>query len=144
MMRPGCGRCSWRGVRPYPPGGFVTSVAWTGYWLAKHTTPYLASPRCRDPPLTTRTNNFAGCLDYIFVSPRHFDVLRTLELPYEHSSGEEAPRGDPGRGGAGGGKGEAAGTYPGVRDPMDVPFPPIPNEVFPSDHLSLAVVLGLR
>eukprot|EP00198_Chlamydomonas_reinhardtii_P001467 XP_001690803.1 CCR4-NOT transcription complex, subunit 6-like protein [Chlamydomonas reinhardtii] len=97
-----------------------------------------------DPPLTTRTNNFAGCLDYIFVSPRHFDVLRTLELPYEHSSGEEAPRGDPGRGGAGGGKGEAAGTYPGVRDPMDVPFPPIPNEVFPSDHLSLAVVLGLR
>ncbi|KAG2451490.1 hypothetical protein HYH02_004088 [Chlamydomonas schloesseri] len=99
-----------------------------------------------DPPLTTRTNNFAGCLDYIFVSPQHFDVLRTLELPYEPSSDDEGPRGESGgRGAGGGGKaGGAAGTYPDVKDPMDVPFPPIPNEVFPSDHLSLAVILGLR
>ncbi|KAG2445827.1 hypothetical protein HXX76_000431 [Chlamydomonas incerta] len=96
-----------------------------------------------DPPLTTRTNNFAGCLDYIFISPQHFDVLRTLELPYEPGWEDEEGRGESGGRGKGAGGG-ADGTYPDLRDPMDLPFPPIPNEVFPSDHLSLAVILGLR
>ncbi|EFJ50976.1 hypothetical protein VOLCADRAFT_88142 [Volvox carteri f. nagariensis] len=84
----------------------------------------LASAYClangRDPPLTTRTATFAGCLDYIFVSPQHFDVTETLGMPYDM-------------------------PYGAVRDPLsDVAFPPIPNEVFPSDHVSLVAMLRFK
>ncbi|KXZ55860.1 hypothetical protein GPECTOR_2g1411 [Gonium pectorale] len=78
----------------------------------------------REPPLTTRTSSFAGCLDYIFVSPKHFEVTRALELPYTV---------------------DGLGSGGGVRDPLaDVAFPPIPNEDFPSDHLSLAALLRFK
>ncbi|GLC54912.1 hypothetical protein PLESTB_000919400 [Pleodorina starrii] len=77
----------------------------------------------RDPPLTTRTTTFAGCLDYIFVSPAHFDVTSTLELPYAMSPA----------------------SCDAVRDPLtDVRFPPIPSSEFPSDHLSLVALLRLK
>ncbi len=50
------------------------------------------------------------------------DVLRTLEMPYEHLE-----RGRP------------------WRDPLtDIDFPPIPNEDYPSDHLALAAEIRLK
>ncbi|GIL47037.1 hypothetical protein Vafri_3872 [Volvox africanus] len=87
----------------------------------------LASAYClangREPPLTTRTATFAGCLDYIFVSPQHFDVTSTLDFPYDLP----------------------LGSYDTVRDPLsDVKFPPIPNGAFPSDHLSLVALLKFK
>ncbi|KAG2498277.1 hypothetical protein HYH03_003538 [Edaphochlamys debaryana] len=87
----------------------------------------LASSYClahgRDPALTTRTNTFAGTLDYIFITPQNLHVRHTLELPYDDDSSQSRP----------------------VRDPLaDVAFPPIPNEAFPSDHLSLAAVLKFK
>lgn len=76
----------------------------------------------REPPLTSKTPTFAGCLDYIWLSPQHMDVLRTLEMPYEHPA-----RGRP------------------WRDPLiDIAFPPIPNEDYPSDHLALAAEIRLK
>ncbi|MEW5311625.1 MAG: hypothetical protein WDW38_003324 [Sanguina aurantia] len=69
----------------------------------------------REPALTTRTHDFAGCLDYVFVTPQHFSVSGTLALPYSDT--------------------------PGWRDPMDIPFQPIPGPVHPSDHLAMGCVL---
>lgn len=46
-----------------------------------HLIPPLFTPR--EPPLTTRTPGFAGCLDYVWVSPQHLRVTDTLALPYE-------------------------------------------------------------
>lgn len=74
--------------------------------------------RRREPPLTTRTPTFAGCLDYIWVSRGHWDVQCTLSLPYEEPS-----------------------TWV---DPLtDVDFAPIPNEEFPSDHIAMGCILRL-
>lgn len=58
----------------------------------------------REPALTTRTSDFAGCLDYVWVTPQHFSVTGTLALPYP--------------------------DIPGWRDPMDIAFLPIPGESY--------------
>ena len=63
-----------------------------------------------------------GCLDYIFLRGP-FDVTEVLEMPYEdkHSSKES------------------------LRDlKKDVQLGPIPNEAFPSDHLSICCSVELQ
>ncbi|GFR46881.1 hypothetical protein Agub_g8522 [Astrephomene gubernaculifera] len=100
----------------------------------------LASAYClahgRDPPLTTRTATFAGCLDYIFISPQHFEIESTLELPYDDPSSSYSTSTE-GR--------SSRSWYDSVRDPLsDVAFTPIPDDVYPSDHLSLAARLRLK
>ncbi len=76
----------------------------------------------RDPSLTTKTASFAGCLDYLFVSPQHWEVVSTLDMPFAEPHGRSPPR-----------------------DPLnEVRLPPLPNGTFPSYHLSLAAMLRLR
>lgn len=59
------------------------------------------------------------------MSSKHFDVVRTLELPYED------PGQDP--------------KYEAVRNPLnDIDFPAIPDAFFPSDHLAIAAELRLK
>lgn len=78
---------------------------------------YLAL-RGREPPLTTKTPGFAGCLDYLWLSESHFEVLQTLEMPY-------------------GGADE-------ITDPDDVTdLPPLPDEHHPSDHIAMGCVVKL-
>ena len=62
-----------------------------------------------EPQLTTRTNYFAGCLDYIWLS-HHWQVHRVLKLPFKLKEG--GPR--------------TAGA-----------FRAIPDDVFPSAHLAI-------
>jgi len=64
-----------------------------------------------DPPTTTRTATFSACLDYIFVSPS-VRVLTVLDMPYP--------------------------THQTLEPPTQDTFPPIPNHVWPSDHVALA------
>lgn len=79
----------------------------------------------REPPLTTKTDGFAGCLDYVWLSEGHWAVSAALQLPYRW---DPAPPGQPSA----------------VNDPEDVPdMPPIPDDRFPSDHLALAFKLHL-
>ncbi len=42
-----------------------------------------------DPPVTNKTPQFAGCLDYLWVSPQHWEVAQALELPYCWEKGRE-------------------------------------------------------
>ncbi|KAK9810006.1 hypothetical protein WJX72_003259 [[Myrmecia] bisecta] len=78
----------------------------------------LATPTQREPPLTTKTDKFAGCLDYIFLSQIHWLVTGVLGMPYNGADGS-------------------------VVDPADVDFPPVPDAIFPSDHLSMGCKLQL-
>ena len=70
-----------------------------------------------EPPATNSTASFSGCLDYIWYSRAHWEVVAALELPYawpaEGSSGDQNP------------------------------LPPLPNEVFSSDHLPCGFTLRL-
>jgi CCR4-NOT transcription complex subunit 6 len=70
-----------------------------------------------EPPLTNKTDKFAGCLDYVFVSKGDWEVVSGLGMPY----GADAPA-----------------------EPADVVFPPIPNEIYPSDHLAVGCRLRFR
>ncbi|KAG1668882.1 hypothetical protein FOA52_016051 [Chlamydomonas sp. UWO 241] len=78
-----------------------------------------------EPPLTTRTATFAGCLDYVFASEGHWGVAHTLEMPYLMPPSAAALRGDSeaeaevltagsGGGGADGGARGAAGAAAGT------------------------------
>ncbi|KAL4854213.1 Glucose-repressible alcohol dehydrogenase transcriptional effector [Chlorella vulgaris] len=79
----------------------------------------------REPPVTNKTDSFAGCLDYVWLSRRHWAVSAALPLPY---------RFDPSR----------PGQQTAVNDPSDVrDLPPLPSETIPSDHLPLAFKLHL-
>ncbi|GAB4813322.1 hypothetical protein N2152v2_000368 [Parachlorella kessleri] len=66
-----------------------------------------------DPPVTNKTPSFAGCLDYVWVSPQHWEVVGALDLPYAWRRGQRA---EPAQ----------------VQD-----LPPIPNKDFVSDHLAV-------
>lgn len=66
----------------------------------------------REPPLTTRTNRFSGTLDYLWLSKQHWQVAKTLAMPYREA--------------------QAAAPPESVMD-----LPPCPNEVMPSDHLAV-------
>ena len=70
---------------------------------------------CREPTLTTRTNHFSGCLDYIWLSKQHWKVQATLEMPYAEPAGE-----------------------PGPPDRVAVEeFEACPNRLQPSDHIAV-------
>ena len=78
-----------------------------------------------EPLFTNRTPGFTGCLDYIFFSSKAFQVSEILEMPF-------------GGGVDGSGKGELKGE-----DAEDIieKFEPIPNAVWPSDHLAIGTKL---
>lgn len=71
---------------------------------------YAAGNDGQEPPLTTQTNSFMGCLDYIWLSRKHWQVTSTLSMPYDVQKGPQ---------------------------PQTVAFRPIPDEEFPSDHLAV-------
>ena len=72
--------------------------------------------------MTNATSSFMGCLDYIFLCGP-YAVIETLKMPYEDKRGSEAS----------------------FRDlKKDVQFGPIPNEDFPSDHLSICCSVELQ
>ncbi len=81
---------------------------------------------CREPLLTTKTQQFAGCLDYLWVSPQWMEVQGVLRYPFSEQE-------------------QACGAS-GVQDPLkDTPgFPLIPDSEFPSDHLPVGCMLQLR
>lgn len=64
----------------------------------------------REPAATNITGTFRGCLDYVWLSQGHFAVRRLLEAP--------------------------AGLAAAQR-PSEVSLGPIPDAVFPSDHLAV-------
>lgn len=64
----------------------------------------------KEPPVTNCTQWFQGCLDYIWVSREAFQVSHWLGMPYDN----DAPD-----------------------DPADVHFGPIPDSLWPSDHLAV-------
>ena len=66
-----------------------------------------------EPMFTNRTAGFTGCLDYIFFTSNFFQISEILKMPFGCSEEEE----------------EEAEV---MRK-----FPPIPNSVFPSDHLAV-------
>ena len=72
--------------------------------------------RGREPPLTTKTAYFAGCLDYLWFSVSDWEVTALLDLPYSEDSGPE---------------------------PQDVELGTLPHEQLPSDHLAIGAVLRL-
>ena len=65
--------------------------------------------------MTNATPGFSGCLDYIWLSPG-WQVAETLAMPYNDQLGS---------------------------DPEHVPFGPIPDETFPSDHVAIGCVINL-
>lgn len=77
---------------------------------------YAAGNEGREPPLTTQTDFFMGCLDYIWLSQSHWHVTHTLSMPYDVDKGPE---------------------------PQSVGFRPIPDAEFPSDHLAMGCRVAL-
>lgn len=71
----------------------------------------------REPPLTTKTHIFAGCLDYLWCSAGNWAVTALLDLPYPDGSGP---------------------------DPSTVEIGMMPDELFPSDHLAIGADLRLQ
>ncbi len=73
-----------------------------------------------EPLFTNRTPGFTGCLDYIFFTPKHFQVSEILEMPFR-----------------------TAGAADGNIEEASVleQFPPIPNAIWPSDHLAIGAKL---
>lgn len=71
----------------------------------------------QEPPVTTQTDYFKGCLDYVFVSAAHWAVTHTLSMPYEVKQG---------------------------RVPQAEGFGPIPDSGFPSDHLAMGCKVVLK
>lgn len=78
---------------------------------------YAAGNEGQEPPLTTQTDYFMGCLDYIWLSRKHWHVTHTLSMPYDVSNGPE---------------------------PQNVGFRPIPDAEFPSDHLAVGCRVALH
>ena len=78
---------------------------------------YAAGNRGQEPPLTTQTDFFMGCLDYVWLSRDHWTVTHTLSMPYDVDRGPT---------------------------PQGVGFRPIPDDEFPSDHLAMGCRAMLR
>lgn len=78
---------------------------------------YAAGNDSQEPPLTTQTNSFMGCLDYIWLSQKHWQVTSTLSMPYDVQKGPQ---------------------------PQTVGFRPIPDKEFPSDHLAVGCQVILK
>lgn len=78
---------------------------------------YAAGNERHEPPLTTQTSTFMGCLDYIWLSRKHWQVTSTLCMPYDVQKGPQ---------------------------PETVGFRPIPDKEFPSDHLAVGCQVILK
>lgn len=78
---------------------------------------YAAGNDQQEPPLTTQTAWFEGCLDYIWSSVGHWQVTHILEMPYKVMEG---------------------------REPRAEGFAAIPDAEFPSDHLAMGCRLVLQ
>lgn len=78
---------------------------------------YAAGNDQQEPPLTTQTAWFKGCLDYIFLSSGHWTVTHVLDMPYRVVEGIE---------------------------PQVEGFGPIPDGEFPSDHLAMGCQIVLN
>ncbi|EFJ42310.1 hypothetical protein VOLCADRAFT_97721 [Volvox carteri f. nagariensis] len=119
----------WEGEPPAPPGSQrFPAVPLTSAQL--QLTSMNAEFFGREPPLTTRTATWAGCIDFVWLSRGDFAVSSALAMPY--SDDGLPPLGPDGGGGDGGGR-EAS-----WRDPFaDIAFTAIPDEFFPSDHLAV-------
>lgn len=81
----------------------------------------------REPPLTTRTATWAGCIDFVWVTRGSFAVASALALPYS----------DGGRPPVGPGPGAAAGGAAWCDPLKDIEFEAIPDQRYPSDHLAV-------
>ncbi|GIM10443.1 hypothetical protein Vretimale_13991 [Volvox reticuliferus] len=87
----------------------------------------------REPPLTTRTASWAGCIDFVWLSRGDFSVASALAMPYD--DGGLPPLGPDF---SAGGSSSGGSREPTWRDPLsDIAFSPIPNEFYPSDHLAV-------
>ena len=95
---------------PQRGGGGAGALDWWAPWGAWSmlcpSPPFLPLP-CREPPLTTRTDSFEGCLDYIFLTPGILKVAATLPLPYQYDAAQHMEPGQVRHAVAGGG---SAGT----------------------------------
>jgi CCR4-NOT transcription complex subunit 6 len=69
-----------------------------------------------EPPFTNRHSSFAGCIDYVWLSPQ-LQVVGLLDMPYTYSSHSN--------------------------DHRSVTFGFTPNEQWPSDHLAMGAELVL-
>lgn len=78
---------------------------------------YAAGNEEKEPPLTTQTAWFKGCLDYIWMSLGHWHVTHVLDMPYKTVEG---------------------------REPQAEGFCAIPDAEFPSDHLAMGCRLVLK
>eukprot|EP00798_Chlamydomonas_sp_ICE-L_P015345 gene15345-21431_t len=96
-----------------------------------------------EPPLTTKTATFAGCLDYIWVNPGSgLKTEHTLSLPYEFGSSGVAPDGERSRKKNKRGQNSSSGPRV-VEDPLtQLEFSSIPDEYFPSDHIAVGLPFG--
>ena len=86
------------------------------YKLKLHSA-YAAGNEGQELPLTTQTNSFMGCLDYIWLSRKQLQVTSTLTMPYDVHKGPQ---------------------------PQTVGFRPIPDKEFPSDHLAVGCQVILK
>jgi len=76
--------------------------------------------RGNEPPVTNKHPSFTGCLDYLWFTPHHLEVLGHLAMPYE-----------------------TLGYNRVSGNPDAVAFASIPNAVWPSDHLAVGGVFRL-
>ncbi|KAG7668710.1 hypothetical protein Ndes2526B_g03664 [Nannochloris sp. 'desiccata'] len=79
-----------------------------------------------EPMFTNRTPGFTGCLDYIFFTSNSSQVSEILKMPFGNTNSSCA----------GSGKVEEEEEAEVMRN-----FPPIPNAVWPSDHLAVGAKL---
>lgn len=71
----------------------------------------------QEPLITSYSKTFASALDYIFYTSNDFDVIETLDMPYEAH---------------------------GLTNPYHVKFRAMPNSIFPSDHLPISAKIALK
>lgn len=88
------------------------------------TSVYSACCGGEEPPLTTKTASFEGCLDYVWVSKQVFNPTEILEMPYYW---DKLPL--------------VGGTSSDNNDDkkvdLAVDLKAMPNEEYPSDHLAV-------
>ena len=94
----------------------MTQQKFTTAGLQLHSA-YAAGNAQQEPPLTTQTAWFKGCLDYVWLSSKHWHVTHVLDMPYKVVDGCE---------------------------PQADNFAPIPDADFPSDHLAMGCKAVLK
>lgn len=92
-----------------------------------------------EPPLTTKTASFEGCLDYVWVAKECFQSVEVLEMPYVWKQEKNVNGGGEGING-GGVEGDSSGNS--VRSVEDLEV--MPNEWFPSDHIAIGAKIQYK